>query len=134
MKCIKRYFFQILLLGMLQTIIESVMYIFVFMWTPVLMPAQPPLGMGKFIFYPKRGLQWFLSSFNTLLYYFTVFACFMVAIMIGSSIFSLLLAKGFRAEATLRIILVIIALSMVICCLTAKPGRSTQDMIITYIG
>jgi hypothetical protein len=33
-------------LGLLQTIVESVMYIFVFLWTPVLMPAQPPLGMG----------------------------------------------------------------------------------------
>ena len=56
----------------------------------------------------------------------------MVAIMIGSSIFSLLLSKGFRAEATLRIILFILAISMVICCITAKPERNTQDIVITY--
>jgi MFS family permease len=97
---------KILLLGLLQTIVESVMYIFVFLWTPVLMPAQPPLGM--------------------------VFACFMVAIMIGSSVFSLLLSKGFRAEETLRIILVILALSMGICCVMASPNRNTNDMVIIY--
>ena len=54
---------KILQLGILQTIIESVMYIFVFMWTPVLMPSEPPLGM--------------------------VFANFMVAIMIGSSLYKI---------------------------------------------
>ena len=59
--------FQILLLGIIQTIIETVMYIFVFLWTPVLDPAKPPLGM--------------------------VFACFMVAIMIGSSIYAILIGE-----------------------------------------
>ena len=52
--------------------VESCMYIFVFLWTPVLGPANPPLGM--------------------------VFACFMVAIMIGSSLYTLLLARGYTAE------------------------------------
>ena len=59
---------RIFLLGGVQTAVESCMYIFVFLWTPVLMPTHPPLGM--------------------------VFACFMVAIMIGSSLYTLLLAKG----------------------------------------
>merc|ERR1719189_838580 len=61
-----------------------------------------------------------------------VFACFMVAIMIGSSVFLLLLSKGFRAEETLRIILVILALSMGICCVMASPNRNTNDMVIIY--
>ena len=56
----------------------------------------------------------------------------MVAIMIGSSVFSLLLSKGFRAEETLRIILVILALSMGICCVMASPNRNTNDMVIIY--
>jgi MFS family permease len=67
---------KILLLGCIQTAVESCMYIFVFMWTPVLMPAHPPLGM--------------------------VFACFMVAIMIGSSIYTLLQARGYNAEHVRR--------------------------------
>ena len=48
---------KIFLVGCIQTAVESCMYIFVFLWTPVMMPIQPPFGM--------------------------VFACFMVAIMIG---------------------------------------------------
>ena len=84
------------------------MYIFVFLWTPVLMPAEPPLGM--------------------------VFACFMVAIMIGSSIYAILLSKGIRAEKALKLILIILAISMSICCLTAGPGRSSLDLIILYVA
>ena len=42
-----------------------------------MMPANPPFGM--------------------------VFACFMVAIMIGSSLYTLLLARGYAAEDTLRL-------------------------------
>ena len=49
---------KIFLVGCIQTAVESCMYIFVFLWTPVMMPIQPPFGM--------------------------VFACFMVAIMIGT--------------------------------------------------
>ena len=102
----KQFSLQIFLLGILQTIVETVMYIFVFLWTPVLMPASPPLGM--------------------------VFACFMVAIMIGSSIYTILLAKGYKAEQCLRIILITIGSSMLVCCLTASPDRSTMHMILIY--
>ena len=49
---------KILLVGCIQTAVESCMYIFVFLWTPVMDPINPPFGM--------------------------VFACFMVAIMIGT--------------------------------------------------
>ena len=59
----------VLLLGAMQSIVEACMYIFVFLWTPVLtqQDTHTPLGM--------------------------VFAAFMICIMIGSSIFSLLI-KG----------------------------------------
>lgn len=99
---------KILMLGIIQTIIESVMYIFVFLWTPILMPAQPPLGM--------------------------VFACFMVAIMIGSSIYAILLAKGYKAEDTLKIILVIVTSSMLVCCFAASPDRGLPQIIIIYVA
>ena len=78
------------------------------MWTPVLMPARPPLGM--------------------------VFACFMVAIMIGSSLYALLLSKGYRAEDTLKIILLILLASMILCCFAASPDRSYYDLLALYAG
>lgn len=52
---------NILLIGAVSSLFESVMYIFVFLWTPVLDPARPPLGI--------------------------VFACFMACVMIGSLLF-----------------------------------------------
>ena len=56
------------------------------------MPSNPPFGM--------------------------VFACFMVAIMIGSSIYTLLLARGFAAEETLRC-----SIALVIFC-TSNSGNN----------
>ena len=58
----------------------------------------------------------------------------MVAIMIGSSVFSIFLAKGYRAEDTLRIILLILSMSMIVCCLTVGPDRNMKDMVITYMA
>ena len=52
---------RVLLIGVMQSLFESCMYIFVFMWTPVLKDSNPPLGI--------------------------VFAAFMVAIMLGSALF-----------------------------------------------
>jgi hypothetical protein len=48
-----------------------------------MMPANPPFGM--------------------------VFACFMVAIMIGSSLYTLLLGKGYAAEDTLRMSIALVS-------------------------
>lgn len=97
---------KIFLLGGIQTMVESCMYIFVFLWTPVLMPAHPPLGM--------------------------VFACFMVAIMIGSSAYTLLLSRGHRSEDVLRLCLVTISLSMATCCLTADNSSDMTRVIVTF--
>lgn len=70
------------LLGLVQSLFEGSMYTFVFMWTPALeaavRAAQPdstaPLPFG-----------W-------------IFACFMVAIMIGSGLFGALVAKKIEPE------------------------------------
>ena len=97
---------KILLLGGIQTMVESCMYIFVFLWTPVMMPAHPPLGM--------------------------VFASFMVAIMIGSSLYSLLLSRGYKSEDVLKFCLVLMSISMGLCILTAKPDAGLFDIFLTY--
>ncbi len=97
---------SVLLLGGVQSMVESCMYIFVFLWTPVLMPWDPPLGM--------------------------VFACFMLAIMIGSSIYTLLQSRGFRPENVLKICLVIISASMAGCSYAASPDISDTKLVIIY--
>ncbi|XP_062504500.1 molybdate-anion transporter-like [Corticium candelabrum] len=55
---------KVLLIGLAQSLVESVVCVFVFLWTPVLSPAGPPLGI--------------------------VFANFMVSTMIGGVVCSLL--------------------------------------------
>lgn len=84
------------------------MYIFVFLWTPVLMPSEPPLGM--------------------------VFACFMVAIMIGSSLYAILLSRGSKPEMALKVVLWMLTVSITVCTLMAGPQRETTDAIILYIA
>ena len=61
---------EILFLGIIQSLFEANMYIFVFQWTPLLDDAKPPLGM--------------------------VFATFMICIMIGSSLYTILLGLKFN--------------------------------------
>ena len=95
---------SILLLGTLQSIIETCMYIFVFLWTPVLDSDSTPLGM--------------------------VFSCFMVCIMIGSSMYTLLESKGRTAEEILRFALYLVATTMAVCCFTANK----EDFIYKIIS
>jgi MFS family permease len=94
---------SILLLGSLQSILETCMYIFVFLWTPVLDSESTPLGM--------------------------VFSCFMVCIMIGSSMFTLLEHKGKTAEEILRYALYLVAITMAVCCFTANKDDFIYKLI-----
>ena len=52
---------DVFLVGVTQSLFESVLFVFVFIWTPILNPANPPLGI--------------------------VFACFMVCYVIGNILF-----------------------------------------------
>ena len=107
---------KILLLGCIQSAVESTMYIFVFLWTPILMPANPPLGM--------------------------VFACFMVAIMIGSSLYNILLSRaGFQDQDNLKLVLIFLGITMGICNFTVQPvsddGRIDENLtglVITFFA
>lgn len=81
------------LLGLVQSMFESIMYIFLFLWTPVLESNESfshwPLGL--------------------------IFSCFMVFIMIGSMINTLLLNKGVRPPSILLTAVICATLSMTIC-------------------
>ena len=95
---------SILMLGVLQTVVESCMYIFVFLWTPVLAGSDPPYGM--------------------------VFAAFMVAIMIGSSLFSLAMSHGLKPGQTLQISLGLLATSTAICGVLTGPENTLMELSV----
>ncbi|XP_037128190.1 molybdate-anion transporter [Syngnathus acus] len=63
---------RVMLLGGVQALFESVLYIFVFLWTPVLDPHGPPLGI--------------------------VFSCLMAASMVGSLMFRLATSAHYRLQ------------------------------------
>lgn len=85
-------------LGLAQSMFESAMYIFVFMWTPTLDRTIADLNHGL------------------------VFACFMVAVMIGSSLFSLLGAKSIKKENMLFVVFVAAAFTFAIPILAPNNG------------
>jgi len=99
---------QVLLLGTVQSLLESCMYIFVFLWTPVLDTGTTPLGM--------------------------VFSCFMVCIMVGSALFSILNNRGHSEAVILKYCLIMISASMAICCYTARPDGTNMDTVISFIA
>uniref|UniRef100_A0A1B6KYB1 Molybdate-anion transporter n=1 Tax=Graphocephala atropunctata TaxID=36148 RepID=A0A1B6KYB1_9HEMI len=66
---------MLLILGLIQSMFEAVMYTFIFSWTPIITNLNPPLGV--------------------------VFASFMLAFMIGSKIYSLLLSDRLRPQMIL---------------------------------
>lgn len=83
------------LLGLVQSLFESVMYIFVFLWTPILDPSHPPLGM--------------------------VFSCFMVCIMMGSSVNTVLMGRGVRPERVLTLAVGLNIVCMLVCTFATDP-------------
>ncbi|KAF1632558.1 Molybdate-anion transporter, partial [Eudyptes filholi] len=63
---------RVLLLGTIQALFESVVYIFIFLWTPVLDPHGAPLGI--------------------------VFSSFMAASTLGSSLYRLAVSKSYHLQ------------------------------------
>ncbi|PSN46438.1 Molybdate-anion transporter [Blattella germanica] len=106
---------NLLKLGFIQSLFESVMYTFVFLWTPVLEPLKPPLGI--------------------------VFSCFMLCIMIGSSIYSFLIAKKYAPEKLLKISLIIALVSLLLLAGAMKmifvypqdTGEYTQVAFVLFL-
>ena len=88
----------VLVLGLVQTAAETSMYIFVFLWTPVL---DPGAGAGA-------GLGW-------------VFSCFMLAMMLGSQLTSRLAASRPQLSI-LRLCLLAMSASLAAAAVTSQPG------------
>ncbi|GIX90779.1 molybdate-anion transporter [Caerostris darwini] len=84
----------ILMLGIVQSLFESVMYVFVFLWTPILDSAHPPLGI--------------------------VFSIFMVCIMIGSSFYQLAHYRQVQPPVLLLLAVVLATVSQLGCALASS--------------
>ncbi|XP_069693858.1 molybdate-anion transporter-like [Periplaneta americana] len=105
----------LLQLGFIQSLFESVMYTFVFLWTPVLEPLRPPLGI--------------------------VFSCFMLCIMIGSSIYSFLVARNYTAEQLLKMSVILALTSFILSAVAMKmvsvlpqnTGEYTQCAFVSFL-
>ncbi|XP_042867551.1 molybdate-anion transporter-like isoform X1 [Penaeus japonicus] len=95
---------SILFLGVVQALFEANMYIFVFQWTPVLGPGHPPLGM--------------------------VFASFMVCIMIGSSLYSMLFSKKYSAEQLLLMAVGMAIVAMSLCIYST----SSNNLYLSFLA
>lgn len=85
---------RILLLGLVQSLFEASMYTFVFMWTPALQgPGEENLPYGL------------------------IFACYMTCIMIGASLFGLLI-RSYAPDRISRGVLLCAALCLSVPCIT----------------
>jgi hypothetical protein len=88
---LSQWTFQLTLLGLLQTMFESSMYIFVFLWSPVLEKTSktvPPFGL--------------------------IFSTFMVCIMLGSFIFKYFVTRGYELKFILTIVFITATVSFII--------------------
>jgi MFS family permease len=83
---------NVLYLGLVQSLFEGVMYTFVLEWTPALTEA---------------------STENERIPHGLIFAAFMVAVMMGSSLFKLL-SNSYSSEAFLRVVLLLASFSLAV--------------------
>lgn len=90
---------KILCLGLIQSLFEGSMYVFVLEWTPALTPVAKPADKVN-----EEGHRGAIPHGH-------IFAAFMVAIMIGSSIFKLL-SKYTSVESFMRFVLFVAALTL----------------------
>lgn len=92
---------KIFTLSIAQSFYEGVMYLFIFIWTPALEPLKPPLGL--------------------------VFSSFMLALMIGSKIYSILLGSTFLdSNELLQLSTFLASFSFLICSL------AISDIFVNY--
>lgn len=86
---------RMMLIGAMQSLYESVMYIFIFIWTPVLDPYELPLGL--------------------------IFSSFMLSIMIGSTVYHILTVFRHSAAVLVNAAIIVALVSTLICVGSTKP-------------
>lgn len=86
---------RMMLIGAMQSLYESVMYIFIFIWTPVLDPYELPLGL--------------------------IFSNFMLCIMIGSAVYQILTTIRHSPVVLVNAAIIVALVSTLICVGSTKP-------------
>ncbi|ELT90330.1 hypothetical protein CAPTEDRAFT_161785 [Capitella teleta] len=115
---------KVLFLGLIQSLFEGAMYTFVLEWTPALTPAEPEVsGSARSLLSEEEGDDGHIGVIP----HGYIFAAFMVAIMIGSSLFKLL-SKWSSEESFMRFVLLTAALALLTPIL--YPG----NQLFIFIG
>lgn len=97
---------RIFLIGIIQSLFESVMYIFVFIWTPVLDdPGNNHVSLG------------------------IIFSSFMVCIMIGSALYQLMTLKRVSALYMLAISIAIALFANIICVIATPAHHPMRNLL-----
>ena len=98
---------NVLVVGLMQTCAESAMYIFVFLWTPVLHSSSSPLPLGL------------------------VFSTFMVCLMLGSQVTSCLYQQGsFSHLVIVRSGLLVMGVSLSLASLSISVSVSFFSFLV----
>uniref|UniRef100_H3B4C5 Molybdate-anion transporter n=1 Tax=Latimeria chalumnae TaxID=7897 RepID=H3B4C5_LATCH len=94
---------RIVLLGTIQALFESVIYIFIFLWTPVLDSYGPPLGI--------------------------VFSSFMAASMIGASLYRIATSKKYHLQPIhiLSLSVLMVFFSLFMLTFSTNPGQENPS-------
>ncbi|KAL3841831.1 hypothetical protein ACJMK2_019930 [Sinanodonta woodiana] len=96
------------MIGVTEALFESVIYIIIFLWTPVLDPDKPPLGI--------------------------VFSCFMVSILIGQGIFQILSSKHVPVPGLLQAAIITALVANLFCVFSTHPEtRSANLSFISFL-
>ncbi|XP_025106196.1 molybdate-anion transporter-like isoform X2 [Pomacea canaliculata] len=111
---------KILCLGIIQSLFEGSMYVFVLEWTPALTPSMPEEEQAN-----KDGIS--QEGHRGTIPHGHIFAAFMVAIMIGSSLFKLL-SKYTSVESFMRTVLFVSSIAL------ATPIFFAGNQLIVFAG
>lgn len=93
---------MIFMVGAVEALVESVIYIIIFLWTPILEPSKPSLGM--------------------------VFSCFMLCILAGQGLFQILSSKQIDVPVLLLSSCGIAFIANLLCVSSTNPDSANPNL------
>ena len=100
---------KVFLIGAIQSLFESVMYIFVFIWTPILDPSKTTQSTSS----PQLGI---------------IFSSFMICIMIGSALFQILTqVRDVTVPYMLALAVGLATISSILCVFATHPDYMARN-------
>jgi len=109
---------DILLCGVVSSLFEGSMYIFVFFWTPAITKAASVAGQEDDAAAVPLGL---------------VFSTFMICCMAGSSLFSILVAAGHKCERIAVGVLAVACVSMALTAMYSSRVSTSSNDTTTHL-